>query len=106
MNTLTHVLHVRFLVLFLCGPATLFSASVADLEYEIIGNAITITDCAHGAQGALIIPSQIKGAPVTKIGISVFEGVPNLPQIVLPDTIIEIAESAFHACPGLVHAVA
>lgn len=101
MNTLIHFLHVRFLVLFLCGSATLFSASVADLEYEIIGNAITITDCAHGAQGALIIPSQIKGAPVTKIGILAFEGVTNLTQIVLPDTLTEIADGAFLACPGL-----
>ena len=101
MNTLTHLWHVRFLVLFLCGPATLLSASVDDLEYEIFGNAITITDCAHGAQGALIIPSQIKGAPVTKIGISAFEGVTNLTQIVLPDTITEIADGAFLACPGL-----
>lgn len=101
MNTIIHFLSARFLALYLCGSAILFSASVDDLEYEIIGNAITITDCAPGAQGALIIPSQLKGDPVTKIGISAFEGATGLTQIVLPETITEIADGAFLACSGL-----
>lgn len=93
--------YISFLALILCGQATCFAASVDDLDYEIIGNSIRITDCDPGAQGELVIPSQIKGISVEKIDILAFEGVAGLTKINLPDTLTEIADAAFLDCIGL-----
>lgn len=69
-------------------------------DYEIIDGFITITGYT-GSDEAVIIPSDIDGTPVNKIGNHAFEGKYKITSVELPDTIILIGESAFSDCESL-----
>ena len=51
-----------------CAILPLHGADLSDLIYTTTDGKVTITDCVTGASGALIIPTTIKGKPVTSIG--------------------------------------
>jgi len=65
-------------------------------------------EIAHSAQGSdfrgvLIIPAEIGGMPVTRIGRGAFErkvGDGNITSIIIPDTVTEIGEQAFNGAVG------
>ena len=71
------------------------------LEYQIKGDAITITDCDTGASGALTIPATIKGNPVTSIGERAFYNCEGLTSLTIPDGVTSIGSTAFQGCTGL-----
>ena len=68
------------------------------LNYEIKGDAITITGCDMGASGALTIPATIEGNPVTSIGESAFNGCISLTSITIGNSVTSIGEAAFSYC--------
>jgi len=68
------------------------------LNYEIKGDAITITGCDMGASGALTIPATIEGNPVTSIGESAFNGCISLTSITIGNSVTSIGEAAFAYC--------
>ena len=69
--------------------------------YQIIGSAVTITDCDETASGAVVIPSTIEGKPVTSIGESAFRYCERLTKITIPDSVTRIEKQAFSDCEGL-----
>ena len=71
------------------------------LEYQIKGDAITITDCDTGASGALTIPATFKGNPVTSIGKNAFYSCEGLTSITIADSVTSIEEHAFWQCTSL-----
>ena len=73
------------------------------LYYEVNadGTGITITDCDSNASGAIVIPDEIKGLPVTEIGDNAFFARNALEEITIPDSVTSIGDSAFYFCENL-----
>ncbi len=77
--------------------------TAADFSYEIVdGKTVTITGYTGPASmNNLIIPQEIEGLPVTKIGWNAFENQAGLTgKLVIPDTVTFIGGSAFSGCSG------
>jgi uncharacterized repeat protein (TIGR03803 family) len=68
--------------------------------YTTSAGTITITGYM-GPGGALVIPNQIGGLPVTSIGANAFISWSNLTSVTLPNGITSIGADAFYGCYGL-----
>ena len=70
--------------------------------YQVIGDSqVTITDYPNNAAGALTIPEQIGGLPVTSIGGYAFQSCTGLTSVTLPASVTSIGYGAFDSCIGL-----
>ena len=82
-------------------------AQAASEKYDIytyeVGSdgTVTITDCDSSAQGAITIPSQINGKPVTSIGGAAFYYCSSLTSITIPNSVTSIGSNAFEDCHSL-----
>ena len=61
---------------------------------------VTITGYT-GNSGDIVIPAEIDGKPVTKIGDDAFEWCTGLTSVTIPDGVTSIGEGAFTYCTGL-----
>ncbi len=77
------------------------AATYGNLTYEIEDGKVTITDCNGYITGALSIPAEIEGYPVTSIGSRAFYNYYYLKSITLPNSITSIGEGAFEKCDSL-----
>lgn len=84
-----------------CAILPLHGADLSDLIYTTTDGKVTITDCVTGASGALIIPTTIKGKPVTSIGERAFFECRNLTSITIPNSVTSIGEQTFGFCESL-----
>src|ERR1051325_9111563 len=83
------------LALLLAWPA----AVQAQCDYITnADNTITITK--YAGSGAVVIPSEINGLPVTGIGPNAFP-TPFVTSVTIPNTIANIGQRAFRNCTGL-----
>ena len=70
--------------------------------YEVSSdNKVTITGCNKSANGAITIPSEIDGKPVTSIGYEAFYKCTGLTSITIPNSVTSIGYNAFKYCTGL-----
>ena len=87
--------------------ASLFAPKAEAATYDIYtyvvssDNKVTITDCKESASGAITIPSEIDGKPVTSIGDDAFFWCDSLASITIPNSVTSIGKGAFHNCTGL-----
>ncbi len=72
-----------------------------DFEYEILDGGVTITKYT-GNSTDVVIPDEIEGTPVTKIGFLSFEAKFDIQSVTLPETTEVICEGAFMDCSSLV----
>lgn len=70
------------------------------LEYKVEDGEVTITGY-EGDAAEVVVPSEIEGHPVTKIGRVAFVSCETLERVVLPDTVTSIAFYAFDQCTSL-----
>ena len=87
--------------------ASLFAPKAEAATYDIYtyavssDNKVTITDCKESAKGAITIPSEIDGKPVTSIGGDAFRDCTGLTSITIPNSVTSIGGEAFRGCTGL-----
>jgi hypothetical protein len=87
------------LILVLARPA----AVEAQFNYTTNNGTITITGYT-GAGGAVTIPTAINGLPVSSIGEWAFYAA-SVSNILIPDSVTNIADGAFFDCTSLTNAV-
>ena len=94
-------------LLLLCGSANPVRADVFGLfTYELVGGTqVRITDYPFDAVGAVTIPAQIVGLPVSSIGNYAFQYCTGLTSLTLPASVTSIGDRAFDYCSGLKSAV-
>ncbi|AKB27731.1 Chitin binding protein [Methanosarcina siciliae T4/M] len=73
---------------------------VDNFTYISDGTSVTITGYI-GSGGDIVIPSTIKGMPVTTIGASAFKSNTNITSATIPDSVTSISDYAFLSCSGL-----
>ncbi|HAY72649.1 MAG TPA: hypothetical protein DCY31_02150, partial [Ruminococcaceae bacterium] len=79
-----------------------FAANNTDaLKYSVKNGEVTIIGCDNSVKGDLVIPSEIKGYPVTSIGDGAFYRCMGLLNVTIPNSVVSIGESAFIKCSGL-----
>lgn len=65
------------------------------------GSYYTVTDASRCTASVVSIPSSYKGLPVKGIGSGAFEGLEELSEIKLPDSVTFVGSSAFEGCDSL-----
>lgn len=74
-----------------------------DLAYSYNDDARTATVIGIGTFDGekLVIPSMVKGYPVTAIDKGAFTGCQTIKSVVIPDSVKTIGKDAFYGCPSL-----
>lgn len=89
-----------FSVLY-AAELTAFAATAPDYAYTVLDDGTAeITKCNVSA-GDLIIPSEIDGYKVTKIGANAFAENYVYTNVTVPDGVVSIGESAFESCRSI-----
>ena len=74
--------------------------SSGDYNYSVTdGKAIIIG--YSGNDSVLIIPETLGGVPVTEIGASAFNGIDEITEVMIPNSVVEIKREAFSNCTGI-----
>ncbi len=69
-------------------------------RYEIVEDGISITGYS-GDSAEIVIPSEIDGKSVTRIGGAAFYGCGSLTSVTISGSVTSIGDSAFWFCSGL-----
>ena len=69
-------------------------------KYEVADGGAVITETTQ-TSGAIAIPSEIDGYPVTGIDNGVFAGCSNPTSVTIPDSVTSIGNGAFSGCTGV-----
>lgn len=78
------------------------SDDIAIFTYTVTNNKITITGLKQNKEPtSLIIPAQIEGITVTTIAPNAFKNKYKIKEVVIPDSVTSIGESAFRGCSNL-----
>ena len=80
-------------------------APATDFEWRVENNAVTLDKFLPENATIAVVPAQIDGRPVAKIGVRAFKNQTTLTQVVFPESVKEIADSAFSGCASLTEAV-
>lgn len=81
---------------------TVSAEQLLDFTYTDSGAGITITDYPDTAVGAVEIPAEIAGKPVTAIGPQAFAGCAGITSVSIPSGVTSIGDQAFFNCGELV----
>ncbi len=71
------------------------------LTFNVYEDHAEIVRCDTNATGEIVIPSEIKGVPVTSIGFEAFRQCKSLESIVISNSVTSIGEYAFADCSNI-----
>ena len=78
-----------------------YAATVDDLTFTVYDDSATLTKCSTSATGAIEIPAEYEGKPVTMIATKAFQRCSQITSITMPDSINTIGEYAFQSATAL-----
>ena len=73
--------------------------------YTFNNNEVTITGVVDCISGNVVIPRNIDGFPVTKIGSRAFYECVGINSVIVPSSVTEIASLAFYGCVSLTNVI-
>ena len=85
----------------LSNNAVLSPNPATDFERRVENDVVTLEKFLPSDATSVVVPAEIDGRPVAKIGVRAFKNQTSLTQIVLPPSVREIADSAFSGCASL-----
>jgi hypothetical protein len=71
------------------------------ISYEFVEGEVIITGVDQSFTGDVVIPAEIDGCPVTKIGDKAFFGCSKITSVTIPEGVTSIGEYAFSDCYAL-----
>ena len=74
---------------------------VDSITYYVFDDHATLRICPKDVSGAIVIPDEVGGQPVTEIYGSAFDSCADIASVRLPDSITTIGKSAFIRCKAL-----
>lgn len=77
------------------------TVTIDEISYYIGNGEATLLKCPTTKTGSVVIPTEVKGFPVTKINNDAFSGCASITQVSIPDTVIYIGANAFYKCSTL-----
>ena len=90
------------LALLFLAAAPLRADQFELFTYQIVGGTtIEITDYPESATGAVVIPAEIVGKPVTSIGYQAFYNCWRLTSVTIPSSVTSIGDRVFLGCTVL-----
>lgn len=95
-------LALLMLVAYVPAVSATTESGVTDdgFKYQVADGAVTVTGY-EGEETHLVIPDEIAGVAVTKIGDNAFEKNTALESVLIPDSVITIDALAFNMCSSL-----
>lgn len=71
-------------------------------DYELIDGGAMVTQCGRGygtkPSGDIVIPSELGGYAVVRLGNSLFNDFSGITSVDIPDSVTSIGRSVFHSC--------
>ncbi len=80
-------------------------ATDGSYTYEITNGEVSITACDTAVSGALVIPAELEGYPVTVIDEYAFYECTGLTSVTIPSSVTKIGNSAFYGCTNLAECI-
>lgn len=77
-----------------------FDPAPSPLTFIAEAEGVVVTACSPDVT-QVIVPREVGGVPVVRIGARAFSGHPHLLSVTLPDTVQTIGEAAFRDCAAL-----
>lgn len=74
-----------------------------NVYYELADGEASAVDCEKSNRSAIVIPSEVGGCPVTRIGPEAFFRA-KISAVTIPDSVTVIEEHAFDSCSGMTEA--
>lgn len=81
-----------------CGLTQEMLDALTFTEFE---TTVEVTDCDTAFTGAMIIPANYNGKPVTRIGVKAFNQCGNITSVKISEGVTAIGASAFNLCSDL-----
>ena len=78
-----------------------FGDGLDDYLYSVGSSGVTLTKYFGEGENKLVLPTEVEGKPVTRIGEKCFEDHNELESVVLPETLEVIGYRAFYGCSKL-----
>ncbi len=92
----------KIIVLFVaCFALQTFALVEGNYTYTVCNGEATITDFSTTVSGAIEIPSELDGYPVTSIGYGAFENCSGLTRVTISASVTSIGDFAFWGCGAL-----
>ena len=93
------VILVALLALLLC--ATAWADTCGDYAYEVLEDGTACITKYNGQEENLVIPGELNGVTVTRIGDEAFDYCTSLMSITIPDSVLQMGANPFVFCKSL-----